>query len=93
MIAAYNIIRKVTVTLLFTLITLTFSFAQNVKGTVLHERFLASSIQGNPAGEDAVRRLTIYLPPHYYQSKQQYPAIYFCMVCTETIALPWPTWK
>jgi S-formylglutathione hydrolase FrmB len=69
--------RKVIVTLLLTLISLTFSFGQNLQGTVIHERFLASSIVGNPAGEAAMRRLTIYLPPGYYQSKQHYPVIYF----------------
>jgi hypothetical protein len=57
------------------LTTLTFASAQ--KGTVLHEKFLARSIEGNPAGENALRRLTVYLPPGYYQSKQQYPVIYF----------------
>ncbi len=55
----------------------TFSFGQILKGTVLHEKFLAPSIIGNPANEDAMRRLTIYLPPGYYQSKQHYPVIYF----------------
>ncbi len=68
---------KIILTLLLTLITLTFSFGQVPKGTVIHERFLAQSIVGNPAGEDAMRRLTIYLPPDYYKSKQHYPVIYF----------------
>lgn len=48
-----------------------------LKGTVVHEQFLAPSIAGNPAGEDAVRKLTIYLPPGYHKSKQHYPVIYF----------------
>lgn len=69
--------RKIFVAFLLILTSLTFSFGQILKGTVIHERFLAPSIQGNPAGEDAVRRLTIYLPPGYYQSKQHYPVIYF----------------
>jgi S-formylglutathione hydrolase FrmB len=69
--------QKITATVLLTLISLTFSFGQNLKGKVLHERFLAPSIEGNPAGEDAMRRLTIYLPPGYYQCKQHYPVIYF----------------
>jgi len=69
--------RKILATLLPILMSLTFSFGQNFKGTVIHERFLAPSIVGNPAGEDAMRRLTIYLPPGYYQSKQHYPVIYF----------------
>jgi pimeloyl-ACP methyl ester carboxylesterase len=69
--------RKIFVTLLLTLISLTFSFGQNLKGTVIHERFLALSIAGNPARENAMRRLTIYLPPGYHQSKLHYPVIYF----------------
>ncbi len=62
--------RKIFIAFLLTVTSLTFSFGQILKGTVIHERFLASSIQGNPAGEEAVRRLTIYLPPGYYQNKQ-----------------------
>src|ERR1044072_354174 len=46
---------RIIFTFLFTVTTLTFSFGQ--KGTVIHERFLAPSIVGNPAGEDAMRRL------------------------------------
>lgn len=68
---------KMILALLLSLFTLAFSFGQGLKGTVIHERFLAPSIVGNPAGEDAMRRLTIYLPPGYYQSKQHYPVIYF----------------
>ena len=51
--------------------TLTFSFGQAQKGTVIHEKFLAASIAGNPANEDALRGVTIYLPPDYYKSKQR----------------------
>ncbi|WP_461100284.1 alpha/beta hydrolase [Spirosoma koreense] len=40
-------------------------------------KFLAPSIQGNRAGENALRRLTIYLPPGYQESNQHYPVIYF----------------
>lgn len=63
--------------ILSSLLLITSSFGQNLKGTVVTEKFLASSIQGNPAGENAMRRLTIYLPPGYNQSKQHYPVIYF----------------
>src|SRR5580693_9043039 len=69
--------RKIFVTILLISISLTISFGQNLRGTIIHARFLAVSIAGNPAGEDAVRRLTIYLPPGYYQSRQHYPVIYF----------------
>lgn len=67
--------RNIVLTLFLILTIQTFSSAQ--KGTVIHEKFLASSITGNPAGEDAMRRLTVYLPPGYNQSKQHYPVIYF----------------
>jgi hypothetical protein len=45
----------------------TSSFGQTSKRTVVTEKFVAPSIQGNPAGENALRRLTIYLPPGYHQ--------------------------
>ena len=67
--------RKLIVALLLTVIIARVSFGQT--GTVIHQKFLASSIVGNPGSEDAMRRLTIYLPPGYYQSKQHYPVIYF----------------
>ena len=69
--------RNIFATFLVILISLSTTFGQKINGTVIHERFLAPSIQGNPAGEDAMRRVTIYLPPGYYQSKQHYPVIYF----------------
>lgn len=68
---------KILAALLLAFSSIPFSFGQNVKGTVIHQRFLAPSIAGNPAGEDAMRRLTIYLPPGYEKSKQHYPVIYF----------------
>jgi hypothetical protein len=75
--AAIHIMRKISVAFLLALTSLTSSFGQILKGTVIYERFVAPSIRGNAAGEDALRRLTIYLPPGYYQSKQHYPVIYF----------------
>ena len=50
---------------------------ESKKGKVVVERFLAPSLQGNHAGEDPMRRLTIYLPPGYEESKQHYPVVYF----------------
>ena len=47
------------------------------KGKVIYERFLAPSLQGNRGQEDPMRRVTIYLPPGYEESKQRYPTIYF----------------
>ncbi len=49
----------------------------NKQGKVLVQKFLAPSIQNNKGGEDANRRLTIYLPPEYDKSNQRYPTIYF----------------
>ncbi|MBN9386314.1 MAG: esterase family protein [Chitinophagaceae bacterium] len=68
---------KAILTFLLISIALTPSFGQTPKGIVIHEKFLAASIIGNPGGEDAIRRVTIYLPPNYYKSKQHYPVIYF----------------
>jgi len=61
---------------LISIISIT-SFAQIPKGIVIHEKFLATSIAGNPGKEDPMRSVTIYLPPGYYKSKQHYPVIYF----------------
>ncbi|MEO9004625.1 MAG: alpha/beta hydrolase-fold protein [Ginsengibacter sp.] len=47
------------------------------KGKVIVEKFLAPSLQGNHSGEDSMRRITIYLPPGYEESKERYPVIYF----------------
>lgn len=63
---------------LFVFISLGNLSAQDVKrGNVVIAKFLAPSIQGNRGGEDPMRRLTIYLPPGYQQSKQRYPVFYF----------------
>jgi S-formylglutathione hydrolase FrmB len=53
------------------------SHGQIAKGTVVRIQFLAPSIQGNPAGEQATRHITIYLPPGYAQGNERYPVIYF----------------
>jgi len=47
------------------------------KGTVVVKTFLAPSIQNNKGGEEANRRLTIYLPPGYEKTAQRYPVLYF----------------
>lgn len=46
-------------------------------GRSLRISFNAPSIQGNPAGENARRHLTVYLPPGYDNSNKQYPVLYF----------------
>jgi len=59
-------------------ISLNFTSGQNTgKGKVIAEKLLAASIVGNHGGEDPIRRLTIYLPPGYDESKTRYPVIYF----------------
>lgn len=52
-------------------------YAHSKKGKVIVEKFVATSLLGNHAGEDPLRRITIYLPPGYDDSKQRYPVIYF----------------
>ncbi len=69
--------QRIFVISLFILCSSISSFGQCNTGTVIHERFVAPSIKGNPAGENPVRRLTIYLPPGYDQHHQRYPVIYF----------------
>lgn len=43
---------------------------------MITQTFVAASIQNNKGGEDANRRLSIYLPPGYETSAQRYPVIY-----------------
>ncbi len=47
------------------------------QGKVVTQHFIAASIQHNKGGEDANRRVTIYLPEGYEQSTQRYPVLYF----------------
>ena len=51
-------------------------FSQPQKGSIVVEKINSPSLQ-NKAGEDPVRRVTIYLPPGYKESNQRYPVIYF----------------
>jgi pimeloyl-ACP methyl ester carboxylesterase len=50
--------------------------AQAKHGKVIYARFTSASILANPGGEDAIRRLSIYLPPDYYKSNLHYPVVY-----------------
>lgn len=47
------------------------------EGEVVVHQFLAPSIQNNKGGEDAMRNISIYLPPGYHTSQEKYPTIYF----------------
>jgi len=66
----------------FTFICLLFfsigGYSQPVnEGTVVTRTFLAPSIQNNKGGEDANRRITVYLPSGYEKGNRRYPTIYF----------------
>lgn len=65
------------------------------KGKVVIEKFLAPSLQGNHGGEDPLRRITIYLPPGYAESKQRYPVIYFLhgVLATDSLMMAWLRFK
>jgi predicted alpha/beta superfamily hydrolase len=68
---------KPILTLLFLLFTFK-SFSQDIKaGEIIVQKFLAPSIQNNKGGEDPMRRVSVYMPPGYKESKQRYPTIYF----------------
>ncbi len=53
------------------------SFAAFSQGKVITQKFSAPSLQNNKGGEDANRRLSIYLPAGYDQSNKRYPVLYF----------------
>jgi S-formylglutathione hydrolase FrmB len=50
---------------------------EHQEGKVVVQKFIAGSIKNNQAGEDPLRRLTIYLPPGYEKTKDRYPVLYF----------------
>ena len=53
-----------------------FAYSQGNKGSIVIRHLNAPSLE-NRAGENPVRRLTIYLPPNYDKSKDRYPVIYY----------------
>lgn len=61
------------------------------KGKIVIEKFLAPSLQGNRGGEDPMRRVTIYLPPGYEDSKQRYPVIYYLhgFISSDSLMMAW----
>ena len=66
--------------------------AQNLQnGKVVVEKFLAPSLQRNRAGEDPMRRVTIYLPPGYEDNKQRYPVIYYLhgFISNDSLMMAW----
>ncbi|MEO6000164.1 MAG: alpha/beta hydrolase-fold protein [Chitinophagaceae bacterium] len=69
---------RILLTVLFFINLVTSPFAQDLKkGTLVTQKFLAPSIQGNAGGENPLRNLTIYLPSGYEQGTKRYPVIYF----------------
>ncbi|HMK04509.1 MAG TPA: alpha/beta hydrolase-fold protein [Ferruginibacter sp.] len=69
---------RATIVCLFFLIFSSNLFSQKIKeGKVITQKFSAPSIQNNKGGEEANRRLTIYLPPGYEKTTERYPVLYF----------------
>ena len=62
---------------LLCLSTITLAAQNGTQGKTVVKKFIAPSIQNNRGGEDPMRRLTVYLPPGYDNSKQRYPVVYF----------------
>lgn len=58
------------------LLLLSFSTTGTAQGKLLKREFMAASLQNNIAGEDAMRQLTVYLPPNYEKETKRYPVIY-----------------
>ncbi len=63
--------------MVFSLCLLIDSQAQKLQGGVFVDRLDAPSLQNNPAGENPVRRLSIYLPPGYDKTEERYPVLYY----------------
>ncbi len=63
-------------TLLIAVFFSAIAVGQNMSGTVVM-RFINSSYLKNSGGENPDRRISVYLPPGYEQSKQHYPVIYY----------------
>ncbi|HSN07385.1 MAG TPA: alpha/beta hydrolase-fold protein, partial [Hanamia sp.] len=63
-------------TLLIAVFFSAIAVGQNISGTVVM-RFINSSYLKNSGGENPNRRISVYLPPGYEQSKQHYPVIYY----------------
>ena len=61
---------------LFCLACIRNACGQNLAGSVV-TRFINSSYLQNTGGENPNRRISVYLPPGYEQSKQRYPVIYY----------------
>jgi len=61
---------------LFSLIFLQIAISQSTPGTIV-TRFIHSTYLKNTGGENPNRRISVYLPSGYGQSKKHYPVIYY----------------
>jgi enterochelin esterase-like enzyme len=61
---------------LFSLIIVTNNLAQTPSGRVVASVIHSTYLQ-NPGGEKPDRKISVYLPPGYDQTKQRYPVIYY----------------
>jgi len=61
---------------LLAVLLIKFSFSQNTAGSVV-TKIIHSTFLQNTGGENPNRRISVYLPPDYEQSKQRYPVIYY----------------
>ena len=62
--------------LLISFATINVAICQNTAGTII-TRVINSNYLQNTGGENPNRRISVYLPPGYEQSKQRYPVIYY----------------
>lgn len=62
--------------IVFSILLLGISLAGIAQGKIERREFVAASLENNPAGEDALRQLSIYLPEDYEKGNQRYPVIY-----------------
>src|ERR1041384_763069 len=67
--------KKITCFLL-SLMFLQIAISQSTPGTIV-TRFINSTYLKNTGGENPNRRISVYLPPGYDQSKKHYPVIYY----------------
>lgn len=67
---------KIYIILLLLIPLLSFGQTQPSKGKIVTERITSASLK-NSGGENATRRVTIYLPPNYEQTTNRYPVVYF----------------
>lgn len=61
---------------LLAVVTIKISCSQNVPGTIATKNINSVYLQ-NTGGENPNRRISVYLPPGYEQSKHRYPVIYY----------------